>query len=194
MNRELEYILAKSSSEAAPRLLGWKLVRQFPEGFVRLKIVEAEAYAQDDPASHSFRGMTPRTAPMFEAGGTIYIYFTYGMHYCMNLVTGKKGYGEGVLLRAAEPVEGIDIIRHHRGIENIRQLASGPGKLTMALGITDNSLSGKRLGKDTLWLEPPDKEIKPNQIAAGPRVGISRAKDKPWRFYIKDSEFVSKTR
>ncbi len=194
MNPRLKLILSKSSPKAAPLLLGWILCRQFSEGLVKLKIVETEAYRQDDPASHSFKWRTKRTAPMFEAGGTIYVYFTYGMHYCMNIVTGEKGVGEGVLLRAAQPLESIDNIRHNRGIEDIHQLANGPGKLTMALGITDNTLSGQKLGPKTVWLEPPDTSLDSVQIAAGPRVGISQAKDKLWRFYIKDSPFVSRAR
>ncbi len=194
MDVSIEDILTAGSLSAAPKLLGCFLVRDFPEGRIILKIVETEAYHQTDPASHSFRGPTKRTAPMFMAAGTIYVYFTYGMHYCMNIVTGKEGEGEGVLLRAAEPFEGIDIIRRNRGIEDIYQLASGPGKLTMALGITDNSLSGQKLGPQTIQLLPPDKPVAKKDIIAGPRVGITQAKDIPWRFHIKNSPFVSNQR
>jgi DNA-3-methyladenine glycosylase len=130
----IEEILARSSEKAAPLLLGWILVRETPQGKVKLKIVETEAYHQDDPASHSFRGLTKRTAPMFEAGGLIYVYFTYGAHYCINIVTGPKGTGEAILLRAAEPLEGVEIMQQNRGSLDIYNLASGPGKLTQALG------------------------------------------------------------
>lgn len=194
MTKSLKEILGSSAEQAAPELLGWFLVRELPQGHIKLRIVETEAYHQNDPSSHSFKWKTKRTAPMFKAGGTIYVYFTYGMHYCMNIVTGPAGIGEAVLLRAAQPVGGLDVIRANRGIENIHQLANGPGKLTMALGITDTSLSGQKLGKGTIYLEPPDEPIKNPEITVGPRVGISQAKDEPLRFYIKNSPFASKAR
>ncbi len=189
----LEEILAKPAVAAAPLLLGWILCRKTQDGILKLKIVETEAYHQDDPASHSFKWQTVRTAPMFEAGGTIYVYFTYGMHYAINIVTGQKGVGEAVLLRAGEPVEGIEIMVKNRRTDNLQNIASGPGKLTQALGITNTELSGKRLGKDTIWLETSVEKLSADQIIASPRIGISQAKENLWRFYIKDSPFVSKT-
>lgn len=186
-------ILGLSAVEAAPSLLGWILVRKLPEGTIKLKIVETEGYNQDDPASHSFRGMTARTAPMFEAGGVVYVYFTYGMHYCLNLVVGAKGAGEAVLIRAAEPVEGVEIMTKNRGgISDIHNLASGPAKLTQALGVTDTSLSGKLLNKSSIWLEAPQKPVEAKDIITSSRIGIREAKQMPWRFYIKDNPFVSK--
>lgn len=188
----LNKILRLNAVEAAPLLLGNVLVRETPQGKIKLKIVETEAYHQDDPASHSYKWKTPRTAPMFETGGTIYVYFTYGMHYALNIVVGKKGIGEGVLLRAAEPLEGIKIMQKNRGrISDLYNLASGPGKLTQALGIRDTLLSGKKLGPDTLYLEPGERVTAENTVAS-PRVGISQAKDVPWRFYIKGNLFISK--
>lgn len=178
--------------KAAPLLLGWVLCRHLGEGIVKLKIVETEAYHQDDPASHSFKWKTPRTAPMFKAGGHIYAYFTYGMHYAINIVTGVEGVGEAVLLRAAEPVEGIQLMQVNRGINDIKKLASGPGRLAQAIGVRDTSFSGKILNKSSIWLEPPRRPVKTKDIIASPRVGISQAKDAPWRFYIKDNPFVSK--
>jgi DNA-3-methyladenine glycosylase len=189
---EIEEILLLSSLEAAPRLLGCFLVRQTPAGRIKVKIVETEAYHQEDPASHSFRGITPRTAPMFEAGGRLYVYFTYGMHYCINIVVGKKGVGEAVLIRAAEPVEGIEIMRANRGVTDINNLANGPGKLAQALGITDTSLSGKILNKSSILLHPPAQRIGPKDIVNAPRVGIRKAIDLPWRFYIRGNPYVSK--
>lgn len=184
--------LDRAAVKAAPLLLGWFLCRRINDKVIKLKIVETEAYHQDDPASHSFKWKTARTAPMFEAGGTIYVYFTYGMHYAINIVTGKKGTGEAVLLRAAEPVEGIEIMQKYRKLTDLHKLAAGPGRLTQALGINNTSLSGKRLGKDTLWLEPPAEPLAASQIIASSRIGISQAKDVPWRFHIKGSSFVSR--
>lgn len=165
-------------------------MRETPFGRLKLRIVETEAYHQNDPASHSFRGITARTAPMFEAGGRLYIYFTYGMHYCINIVTGPKGVGEAVLLRAAEPIEGLEIMKTYRCIEDIQNLANGPGKLAQALGIKDKALSGKILNKLSIYLEQGEEQTE--EIIAGPRVGIRHAVDKPWRFYLKDNTFTSK--
>lgn len=184
--------LNKPSIEVAPKLLGWILCRRLPQGVVKLKIVETESYHQDDPASHSYRGATKRTAPMFEAGGTIYVYFTYGMHYCVNIVCGPAGRGEAVLLRAAEPIEGTEIMRSNRGGTDIKNIANGPGKLAQALGIRDTKLSGQKLGKQTVWLEPPTEPIKKSQIVIGPRIGITKAMEAEARFYIKDNPFASR--
>ena len=159
---------------------------------VKLKIVETEAYHQDDPASHSFRGLTKRTAPMFEAGGRLYVYFTYGMHYCLNIVTGPKGRGEAVLIRAGEPVEGIEIMQNNREVKDIKSLANGPGKLAQALGINDTKFSGVILNKLSINLEEPSEKIDKKQIIIGPRIGISKAVEVDARFYIKGSPFVSK--
>lgn len=239
---EIEKILKRSSLEAAPLLLGWMLVRDTRQGRVKIRIVETEAYHQDDPASHSFRGMSARTAPMFEAGGRLYIYFTYGMHYCLNLVTGQKGVGEGVLIRAGEPIEGIEIMMRNRygakfshldagqgssekrakrryatlselrsdtdaamrqkpagaaGFagrqgEALRNLANGPGKLAQALGIKDTHLSGELLNKSSIWLEPPPRPVAPHDIVASPRIGITKAVNAPFRFYLLHNPFVSR--
>jgi DNA-3-methyladenine glycosylase len=187
----LDKILAMTSEKAAPLLLGWIIVRESPAGTLKLKIVETEAYHQTDPASHSFRGVTKRTAPMFEAGGLLYVYFTYGVHYCINVVTGRKGTGEAVLIRAAEPLEGMEVMQQNRNSLDIYNLASGPGKLTQALGVKSTEWSGKPLGKSTLYLEPGDK-VAPSDIVATPRIGISSAKELPWRFHLKNSKFISK--
>jgi DNA-3-methyladenine glycosylase len=185
-------MLSRPALKAAPLLLGCYLSRQTPAGLIRLKIVETEAYHQDDPASHSYRGVTLRTAPMFEAGGRLYVYFTYGMHYCLNIVVGQKGVGEAVLIRAAEPVEGIEIMQQNRGVTDLKNLASGPGKLAQALGIRDTQLSGKILNKSSILLEPPGQPIKSGEIIAAPRIGIRYNIQLPWRFYIRGNRFVSK--
>jgi DNA-3-methyladenine glycosylase len=190
--QSISTILKLTSAEAAPLLLGCVLSRQTPEGLLSVKIVETEAYHQDDPASHSFNGLTKRTAPMFEEGGHIYVYFTYGMHYCVNIVVGKKGTGEAVLIRAGEPLEGIEIMKKHRGIRTIHQLTNGPAKLCQALGIISTELSGKKLSPETLLLYLLKTKTEKDDIVVAHRIGIKKAKDNPWRFYIKDNPFVSK--
>lgn len=173
-------------------LLGWEIVSLVKGERLRLKIVETEAYHQNDPASHSFRGVTARTAPMFAAAGTIYVYFTYGAHYCLNFVTGEKGVGEGVLIRAGEPLEGIEAMKLNRRTSDPLNIASGPGKLTQALGIKDTKLSGEILNKSSIFLYPPNEAVQPGVISASPRIGIKKAADNPWRFYIKGSPYVSR--
>src|SRR3569833_1477194 len=180
------------SIEVAPKLLGWYLCRQTKQGLVKINIVETEAYHQDDPASHSFRGLTKRTAPMFEEGGHIYVYFTYGMHYCLNIVTGPPGRGEAVLIRAGEPIEGVEIMQASRGIKDHKNLANGPGKLAQALGIFDTFLSGTLLNKSSIFLEAPEQKVTEKDITTGPRIGISKAVEVDARFYIKDNPFVSR--
>lgn len=183
--------LKASSLDVAPRLLGYLLCRRTAQGTIKVRIVETEAYHQEDPASHSYRGITPRTAPMFEAGGRLYVYFTYGMHYCLNIVVGQKGVGEAVLIRAVEPIEGIEIMQQNRGITDINNLTNGPGKLAQALGIRDTKLSGKILNKSSIWLEEPDIAISPGDIVTATRIGIKQAVELPWRFYISGNPFVS---
>jgi DNA-3-methyladenine glycosylase len=185
-------ILQLDSLKAAPLLLGWSMSRRTPQGLIKVKIVETEAYHQEDPASHSFRGITPRTAPMFEAGGRLYVYFSYGMHYAINIVVGQKGVGEAVLIRAAEPLEGIGIMQENRRITDTKNLTNGPGKLAQALGVTDTKLSGKILNKSSILLQPPVEPVKIESIIIRPRIGITKAADQPWRFYIKNNPFVSK--
>lgn len=192
MNNKLVQILTQDSISAAPQLLGWVLCRQTSQGVIKLKIVETESYHQDDPASHSYRGKTARTAPMFKTGGHLYVYFTYGMHYYLNLVTGSAGRGEAVLIRAAEPLAGINLMQSNRGVSTLQSLANGPAKLAQALGIKNTALSGQKLSKATIYLEPPAENLAKEQIMIGPRIGISQAVEADARFYIKNSPFVSK--
>lgn len=155
------------------------------------RIVECEAYhGLEDPASHAFRGPTRRTAPMFENGGHIYVYLSYGVHTCMNIVTGQKGEGQAILLRALEPTIGLDVMMRRRGTTKLTNLCSGPGKLTQALGI-GLTLSGTTLG-ETLRLRPPRNPYNPNQLVTGPRIGITKALHHPWRFLIRDNPHVSR--
>lgn len=178
-------------SAVARRLLGCELlVKTEQNETVRLKIVETEAYHQSDAASHSFKGKTPRTEVMFGAAGHLYVYFTYGMHYCMNIVTGKEGEGSAVLIRAAEPLEGKAYLQKNRPGVNDINLVNGPAKLCQALHIT-NSWNGHNLSELPLqFIEKPP--ITNSEIVQTTRIGISKAKDKPWRFYIKGNRFVSK--
>jgi DNA-3-methyladenine glycosylase len=172
-------------------LLGRLLTRRLPEGVVAGRIVECEAYEEGDPASHSFRGLTERTAVMFGPAGHLYVYFTYGMHFCMNVVTGRDGEGSAVLLRAVEPVQGIDVMQDRRGVSAVRSLCAGPGRLAQAYGVA-RAENGMDLvsGGDLVVAE--GDPIGEDALGVGPRVGITVAMDKPWRFYVADSAFVSK--
>jgi DNA-3-methyladenine glycosylase len=172
----------------ARSLLGKVLVHKTDEGTVSGRIVETEAYLMDDPACHASRGMTPRNAPMFGPPGHAYIYFTYGMHFCMNAVTAPDGVGEAVLIRAVEPILGIDIMSERRGTGIITNLASGPGKLCQAfrLGREQNGLD---LTKGELVIEEGEDVA---QVVATTRVGIRLGAEKPWRFYEAGSRFISR--
>lgn len=174
----------------ARKLLGCVLTHQSEAGVTSGIIVETEAYSQEDAASHSCRGETPRTKIMFGEGGHAYVYFTYGMHYCFNVVSGPAGHGQAVLIRALEPIEGIRIMQHRRNKKNEKDLCSGPAKLVQAMGITKQDY-GKPLYKGNLFIKK-SLSLSAKQISVGPRVGISKAKDLPWRFWIKDNQFVSK--
>ena len=173
---------------AAQSLLGWKLVHESPEGVTAGYIVETEAYTQEDPASHTYGGRRLANAAMFEEAGTIYVYFTYGMHYCVNIVTGPKDHGEAVLIRALQPVEGLELMAARRHTTDQRKLCSGPAKLVQAMGITKEHY-GKHISEGRLRLEPG---FTPEQITQTTRVGISKAVDQPWRFYVTGNEFISK--
>jgi DNA-3-methyladenine glycosylase len=177
-----------------PDLLGRILVRRLGDGrLLSARIVETEAYQEDDPASHSYRGRTNRTEVMFGCPGHLYVYFTYGMHHCMNVVTGSDGEGSAVLLRAAEPLEGVQEMARRRGTDDPRALCSGPGRLCRALGIArqENGLDLVR-GHD-LWLLE-GAPLSPSEIEVGSRVGITRGIERPWRFSVRGDRFVSRVR
>lgn len=178
------------SSEAAPRLLGCEFERELDGQTVRVRIVEVEAYDQADMASHSYRGRTPRNDVMFGPYGHLYVYFTYGMHHCMNVVTGREGHGAGVLIRAVEPLEGLELLGRNRGGKSGVELTNGPGKVCQALGV-DKTWGGHDLLESPLQLivRPP---LKQTQIVQTTRVGITQAKDVPWRFYIRGNTYVSR--
>lgn len=156
------------------------------------RIVEVEAYCGPrDAAAHSFHGRTARTEVMFWGGGYCYVYFIYGAHYCVNVVTGRKGAGEAVLIRALEPLEGLDIMQRRRGNVGVNVLANGPGKLCKALGI-DRTMYGEHyLRSKLIRLEPADA-IPARCIGRSQRIGISAATDKLWRFYLKGNACLSR--
>jgi DNA-3-methyladenine glycosylase len=167
-------------------LVGWAFLVDGVGGM----LVETEAYAPDDSASHSYGGQTRRNATMFGPPGHLYVYRSYGVHWCANVVSGEQGAGAAVLLRALEPTSGVDSMRARRGIDDVRLLASGPGRLTQALALT-----GAEDGADLLL--PPFTLVPPAgrpEVVASPRVGITRAADQPWRYSLAGSTFVSRPR
>jgi DNA-3-methyladenine glycosylase len=172
---------------AAPLLLGYKLTHSTPEGTASGYIVEVEAYTQDDPASHTYKGETIRNGAMFGRAGTVYVYFTYGMHYCMNIVASEPGRGEALLIRALQPLEGVDLMKQRRRMNDERQLTNGPAKLVQALGVT-KVLNNTFIDDGPLRLEPG---FVPERIVRSPRIGIKRATDLQRRFYIEGNPYVS---
>jgi DNA-3-methyladenine glycosylase len=190
MTDELAALLSGPSETVAPRLLGCRLARRIGDTELSGRIVETEAYSQEDAASHSYRGETERTRVMFGPPGFLYVYFTYGMHYCCNVVTGPPGYGSAVLIRALEPISGEAVMSENRHGLSGEALTNGPAKLCQALRI-DKRLNGHDLRAEPLRLliEPPTKQA---DIVQTTRIGISRAQDQLWRFYIKDSPYFSK--
>lgn len=181
----------------AKELLG-KIIAVYNKGKILSgRIVEVEAYdGSIDQAAHTYKGKTKRNEVMFESGGLLYVYFTYGMYYCSNVVTGKEKERTAVLLRALEPIEGIDTMAFNRfGKIEISEkqklnLTNGPGKLCMALGI-DKSQNGISLIGDEIYILK-NKKIPEEKIAVTTRIGISKSKELPWRFYIKDNPYISR--
>ena len=170
----------------ARALVGWTLLVDGVGGV----IIETEAYAPDDPASHSVGGPTRRNATMFGPPGRLYVYRSYGVHWCANVVCGDEGVGAAVLLRALEPTEGLMAMRSRRGVEDAHLLASGPGRLTQALAISAEH-DGLDLGRKPFALAPPEQSA---DVVASPRVGITRATEQPWRYSLAGSTFVSRPR
>lgn len=183
-------VLEGPAEQVAPRLLGCLLVRKFQGQTLIGKIVETEAYDQTDAASHSYRGETERTRVMFGEAGHLYVYFTYGMHYCCNVVVSPEGHGSAVLIRAVEPVEGIEVMEQLRAGRMGVQLTNGPAKVCYAFAI-DKALNGHNLKEEPLQLLV-GSPVPKSKIVQTVRVGINQAKDVPWRFYIKDNPYVSK--
>jgi DNA-3-methyladenine glycosylase len=175
---------AGPSEEVAQFLIGATLLVNDVGG----RIVETEAYDRTDPASHSFAGPTPRNQSMFGPPGRAYVYRSYGIHWCLNFVCREEGHGAGVLIRAIEPLHGIDEMRARRGVQDVKLLCSGPGRVGQALGIT-HDLNGCRLD------QPPFQVFaatEPLPLAIGPRIGISKATELHWRFGLAGSRFLSR--
>ena len=177
---------ARTVHEVAPDLIGVTLLVNGVGG----RIVEVEAYDPQDPASHGFRGRTPRNAVMFGPPGYAYVYRSYGIHWCLNVVCMPAGHGAGVLIRALEPTHGIDAMRERRGTDDLRLLCSGPGRLGEALGVT-HALNGARLDRKPFRVVPRAEDDL-RRVAAGTRIGISKARELPWRYVLHGSKFLSK--
>ena len=174
----------RSVHEVAPDLIGATLLF----GGVGGRLVEVEAYHHTDPAAHSFHGPTPRNVVMFGPAGYAYVYRSYGIHWCLNFVCEPKGSAAAVLIRALEPTVGLARMRRRRGLSDVRLLCSGPGRLCQALGIT-------RVDNGLMLDEPPFELLARSgevEIVAGPRIGLTKAVEKPWRYGLKDSRFLSK--
>jgi DNA-3-methyladenine glycosylase len=175
---------ARSVHEVAPDLIGVTLLVDGVGG----RIVEVEAYDQEDPASHGYRGRTARNEAMFGPPGHAYVYRSYGIHWCLNLVCAEDGVPEAALIRALEPTTGIEVQRSRRGVKELRSLCSGPGKLCQALGVTRTH--------DGLPLDAPPFRLEPRteapEIVTGPRIGITRATELSWRYALAGSPYVSR--
>lgn len=176
---------ALPSHDVARRLIGAVLLVDGVGG----TIVETEAYDREDPASHSFAGPTPRNAAMFGPPGHAYVYRSYGIHWCLNLVCCEPGHGAAVLIRALEPLTGLDRMRERRGVQDLRRLCAGPGCLAQALGITREQHDGRSLEAPPFQLL---EGVAGLPLVCGPRIGISKAMDVPWRYGLAGSPFVSR--
>ena len=180
----------RSTLRVAKELLGKYLVVQKDGHLLSGKIVETEAYVGfKDPASHACRGMTPRNEVMFGKPGYAYVYLTYGMHHCLNLVTEREGYPAAVLIRALQPVDGVELMKKRRGRRKLRDLTSGPAKLCQALGV-DRELNGADLCSGIIFVQ--DRGGVVGRIASSSRIGIKEGKDKNWRFLIDGNKFISR--
>ncbi|HSJ20274.1 MAG TPA: DNA-3-methyladenine glycosylase [Nocardioidaceae bacterium] len=189
---DLRELLGRPAAEVAPGLLGLRLSHTTEEGTVTVELTEVEAYmGPDDPASHAYRGPTPRNVVMFGKSGHLYTYFSYGMHWCCNVVTGPDGHASAVLLRAGRVVEGTDLARRRRGDRvTDRSLARGPGCLGQALGLNRDHNGVDLLADGPVRLEAT-VPVEPGRVASGHRVGVSLAHDVPWRFWVEGDPSVS---
>ncbi len=198
MNTLPRSFFVRPTLTVAKDLLGKIFVRRIGRKILSGKIVETEAYLHSDPACHAFRGMTNRNKVMFNEGGFLYVYFIYGMHYCANIVTYKKDVGEAVLIRAVEPIDGIEIMlkkrfphgSHLKNELQLKNLTNGPAKFAQAFDLTQEH-SGANLLENKIFLLEGGK-ISGAQIYTTTRIGITEGKEKKWRFYLKNNPWVSK--
>ncbi|HAU85397.1 MAG TPA: DNA-3-methyladenine glycosylase [Lachnospiraceae bacterium] len=194
MGRLSQDFFMDDAVEVAKKLLGKILVHETKEGITKCRIVETEAYMGVlDKGSHAYSGkVTKRTATLYEQGGVAYVYLIYGMYHCMNVVVNVKGLAQGVLIRALEPLEGIELMKKRRKLDKVKNLCNGPGKLCIAMDITKKE-NGVNLMTSSLFIEDAKKK-EPFEIVSAKRINIDyaeEAKDFLWRFYIKDTPYVS---
>lgn len=190
MERLDRAFFSRYTPQVARELLGCLLVRRVGRSSLSGRIVEVEAYrGSDDPASHSYRGATGRSAIMFGEAARVYVFFSYGNHWCLNFTTEGKGQPGAVLVRALEPVEGIEKMAGNRGVTDWRRLTDGPGKLTQALSIGGGFNGEDLVSSKRLYVV---RRESPVRTKSSSRIGISKGQEHPWRFYVEGSPFVSK--
>jgi DNA-3-methyladenine glycosylase len=181
---------SRYTPDVARDLLGCLLVRRVGRRALSGRIVEVEAYrGSDDPASHSYRGPTKRSSIMFGEAGHVYVFLSYGNHWCLNFTTEAEGQPGAVLIRALEPVDGVEEMKKNRGVSEVGLLTNGPGKLTKALSI-DGAFNGEDLAKSgRLYLLGREEPVR---VAVSARIGISKGRERQWRYFVEDSPFVSR--
>lgn len=192
MKRLKKHFYLDSPETVAKNLLGKNLYRKTELGLMVGKIVETEAYlSENDPACHAYVRKTKRNFNMFEEGGISYVYLIYGFYYCFNVVTGQKDKGEAVLIRALEPVQGIEIMQSYRPVPKNRDLTNGPGKLCLAMKIDKNDNGIDLINSDDLYITE-NENIDDKNIVTTTRIGLTQGADLPLRYYIKNNIYVSK--
>jgi len=188
------FYIRSNVTTIARQLLGKVLATKINGEVTSGVIVETEAYSETERGSHAFRGMTKRNEVMFGQGGTVYVYLCYGVHEMFNVVTNREKKADAILIRALEPLAGVETMLKRINKSSPARITSGPGKLTKALGI-DRKLNGEQLGTNKIWIEDQGLKIKPANIVSSPRIGIDYAGDDallPWRFTIRDNKWISK--
>src|SRR5882762_4146690 len=188
------FYIRRNVTTIARQLLGKILTTKINNLITGGMIVETEAYSYKERGCHAFKGRTQRNEVMFEQGGKAYVYLCYGVHEMFNVVTNKTGKADAILIRALEPVSGIEIMQDRMGVNSSKRITSGPGKLTRALGI-DRKLNGEELKKNIIWIEDKGIQIKQTAIVRSARIGIDYAGEDallPWRFTIKGNKWISK--